>query len=439
MLHLADIYHAFLYQLAGTGSRHMTIESSGISSKFYFDLSAKFSRSFAKENTFESRASFSRNDAYSGVNYSRSNPVNLLENALSDGLGKRIDLETGSRFEPLSRAITKNILAFVKQELYEARGNGANQQELQSIINKARAGIEKGFAEAKDVLQGRFESEPPLEQQIDHAFKRIQRGIDRLDNRFAPNAVELSVSEGDDKNSSVTDINQAQSRQVEFTKTKSVQRSSSFELSIQTQEGDTVNLTIQKSFSKQFSKQATFDGQGFTVNIDRQIQHKEQVSYQVTGDINEQEQAAIDALIKRTDRLADKFYSGNLVDAFQKATRIGIDAEQLANFSVNLRSSQTYEYTKTYREIQGIPVAQQIPSPVEYLGEFVGEVADVTNDDAVAKAVTDPVPVATELFKQITIRDERYAELAFDQSVQVIDQVIEDIANLAEQQLEKAA
>ncbi len=196
-----------------------------------------------------------------------------------------------------------------------------------------------------------------------------------------------------------------------------------------------MNLSIEKFYNKQVSKEATFNEDGFTINIDRQVQRGKEISYQVSGDINEQEQAAIDKLISNIDHLADKFYKGNIADAFQKATSIGIDADQLANFSLNLQSSKTVEVTKTYREVQGVPAAQQTPSPVESIGEFVSDVSQAVNDDVVTNAISDPVPVATELFKQIAVRDERYAQLVFEQSVEVIN----DIAGLAEQQLANAA
>ena len=53
----------------------------------------------------------------------------------------------------------------------------------------------------------------------------------------------------------------------------------------------------------------------------------------------------------------------------------------------------------------------------------------------VRDVISAPVPAATELFKQIAIRDERASQLVFEQSVEVID----DIAGLAEQQLANAA
>lgn len=437
------------------GAVVMTIESSGFSNRFHIDLSARFSRAVTRESSTNIQSSFANNSPAIASNntsfYSRSSSVNLLERALSDGLGKNVDLQSNNNGQSPVKTIAKNVLSFVRQELRDARNSGASEQELQGLLNQARDGIEQGFASAREALQGRFATEPGLETQIERAFNRIQRGLERIDNRFTPNVESIKeqsqtplVTQAVDSDNQSNTIGSSQSNatqsqlqttQIEFSKTRDVQATRSFELSIKTQEGDTVNLSIEKFYNKQVSKEATFNQDGFSVNIDRQVQKGKEISYQVSGDINEQEQAAIDKLIKNVDRLADKFYSGNFAGALQKATRIGIDADQLANFSLNLQSSKTVEVTKTYREVQGIPAAQQAPSPVESIGEFVGEVAQTVNDDAVTNVISDPVPVATELFKQIAIRDERFAQLVFEQSVEVID----DIASLAEQQLANAA
>ncbi len=439
----------------------MTIESSGFSSRFHFDLSASISRTVSRESSANSQTGISHDFVAKGLHnngfYSRSDSVSLLEKALSDGLGKNVDLQE-NRYEQFSaKTIAKNVLSFIRQELSNARSNGASEQALQGIVDKARDGIEQGFASASEALKGRFETQPGLERELDKAFNKIQRGLELIDNRFAPNVesvdsqnTELSnaqsgqvTSNSDTGNNVVSTAGsgvgnseeQIKTTQIEYSKTRDVQASRSFELSIKTQEGDTVNLSIQKFYNKQVSKEAVFNEDGFTVNIDRQIQKGKEISYQVNGDINEQEQAAIDKLIKNVDRLADKFYTGNFAGAFQTATSIGIDADQLANFSLNLQSSRTVEVTKTYKEVQGIPSAQQTPSPVESLGEFVGDVAQAVDDDVVTEVISDPVPVATELFKQIAIRDERYAQLVLEQSVEVVD----DIAGLAAQQLANAA
>lgn len=416
----------------------MTIENSGLSGRFHFDLSANFSRAVTRESSSNFQSSVPRDTSIASNNnnvYSRTSSVNLLEKALSDGLGKKVELQSSNNGQSPVKTIAKNVLSFVRQELRDARNSGASEQELQGLVNQAREGIEQGFASAKEALQGRFDSEPRLERQIERAFNRIERGLDRIDNRFTPNIVSNNAQNEPDSGVANTTTESVQSpvqsTQIEFSKTRSVQASKSFDLSIKTQEGDTVSINIEKFFNKQVSKEATFNEDGFTVNIDRQVQKGKEISYQVNGDINEQEQAAIDKLIKNVDRLADKFYSGNFAGAFQKATRIGIDADQLANFSLNLQSSKTVEVTKTYREVQGIADTSAASSPVEAIGEFVGEVAQITNDDTVTDTISEPVPVATELFKQIAIRDERSAQLVFEQSVDVID----DFAALIEDQL----
>lgn len=429
----------------------MAIESAGISSKFHFDLSTRYSNTSSTASSVRTNAN--EVDSYQGEErkYTRANAINLLERTLTDSLGKRLDFDSGGRFESPVRSITKNILSSVRNELREARNGGASERDLQVIINQASEGIQKGFSQAKDILQSRFNETPQLERQIERAFDRVQRGLERIDNRFAPNIDNLSESGNlETKQSSIRpEVNAAvvstqqeeldQAIQVEFAKTRNVNRERSFELSIQTQDGDTINLSIEKSVSKQVEKQAIINEEGFSVSYSKNVQRDKQVSYEVSGDINQQEQTAIDALLKKVNRLADKFFDGNFAGAFRKATRIGIDTGQLASFSLNLQSSKVVEVTKSYREVQGIQTAQDAKSPVESLGDFVYGVADVANEDVVSNVLANPVPVATELFKQVAVRDERYAELVFEQSVEVVDEAIEGIADLAEQQLAQAA
>ena len=419
----------------------MTIDSNTLGNRFHFDLTARYSRNVEREYSSNFQREPAENSGYyskAGF-YRRADSTNVLERALNDSLGKRIDLDNSRGNISTARAIAKNVLSFVRNELREARNSGASEEELQNIVNQAREGIEQGFNSAREALQGRLGDESRLDRQIERAYNKIQRGLERLDNRFTPNVETTPTEETPNQPPVVAEGEETappsappvSTSRIEFTKTIEVLRSRSFDLSIETQEGDTVTFSIEQFYSKQASKEFVKDENGFSVNVDRQTARGEEISYKVNGDINEQEQAAIDALIKKVDRLADKFYSGNIAGAFRKATRVGIDAEQLASFSLNLQSSKSVEITKTYKEIQGVPAEQQLPAPVEQVGEFVGEVNDAVSTEPVASTISDPVPVATELFKQIAIRDERYAQLLLEQNVQVID----DIADTAQEQL----
>ena len=439
----------------------MTFESNALGNRYHFDLAARSNRSVEREysNSFQREPTerASRGEYSSAGSYRRAGSLNVLQRTLGDSLGNKVDFDNNVRDSSQARTIAKNVLNFVRQELREARTNGANQAELQTIVNQAREGIEQGFNSAREVLQGRAE-DSRLDRQIERAYNKIQRGLERLDNRFTPNvettpeATEPGEAAANDKliaslggyiinpqafratnPPSPTEVEPVS--RIEYTKTFDLQLSRSFDLSITTQEGDTVNFTIEQTFNKQANKEYVEDENGITINVDRQTSRGEEIAYNVRGDINEQEQAAIDALIKNVDRLADKFYSGNVYGAFKKAASVGIDAEQLAGFSLDLQSSKTVEITKTYREVQGVAAEQQLPSPVEQVGEFVGEVNEVVNEEPVATTIADPVPVATELFKQIAIRDERVAQLQLEQSVQLID----DLAETVEQQLENTA
>ncbi len=174
----------------------MTIESSGFSNRFHFDVSANFSRTVTRESSTNLLSSITQNPKVIESNnnslYSRSRSVDLLERALSDGLGKKVDLQANNNGQSPVKAIAKNILSFVRQELRDARNSGASEQQLQGLLDQARKGIEQGFASAKEALQGRFETEPRLEKQLERAFNRIQRGLERIDNRFTPNVESIN-------------------------------------------------------------------------------------------------------------------------------------------------------------------------------------------------------------------------------------------------------
>ena len=423
----------------------MTFESNSLSNRFHFDLNARSTPYNAKEYA----GNFQRPSAEPAGNYTKAGfyrsaqSINVVERALSDALGKRIETEPSRNESSFARTIAKNVLTAVRNELREARATGAGEQTLQSIVDQARAGIERGFESAREALQGRLANEPRLDRQVERVYNKIQRGLDRLDNRFTPNSASAPaattpspvVTEGEQTALPAAPVSPATNSRIEYTKSIEVLRSRSFDLSIETQEGDTVTFSIEQFYNKQASKELVKDEKGFRVNVERQSTRGEQISYQVNGDINQQEQAAIDALIKKVDRLADNFYSGNVAAAFRKATRVGIDADQLASFSLNLQSSKSVEITKTYKEVQGVPVAQQLPSPVEQVGDFVGQVNEAVIAAPVAATISDPVPVTTELFKQIAIRDERFAQLLLEKNVQIID----DLAATAQQQLANAA
>lgn len=428
----------------------MTIQTTNLSRVFNIDLRSTniLTQTSSIASAYSTKV---HNESLAGDAYTTSKSFAILERTLNANLSKPVDASFNTQGESPVREIAKNILTAVRQELREARSNGAGEQELQDIINQAYEGVKKGFSEAKDVLQGRFENEPRLERQIDRAFNRVLRGLERIDNRFTPSVESfenkknnLSGQLVEKKTSPVYAdflIQQAndQPKQVEFSKIRNVEKLRSFELSIQTQEGDTINVNVQKSLSKQVTKQAELSEEGFSATYSKEVQRDKQVSYEVAGNISDAEQTAINALLKKVNRLADKFFDGNVINAFKKATRIGIDSEQLANFSLNVQSTRTVEVTKTYREVQGISPTQQTQSPVETLGEFVGGVAEIVSQPEVSDVVADAVPVTTELFKQVAIRDERYAQLAIEQNVEVVDQAIDGVSALAESLLMQAA
>ena len=124
----------------------MTFESNALGNRFHFDLSANFNRTVEREYSSNFQRDAAERSGFGNYSkagfYRAANSINVLERALSDGLGKNIDFNNDRRDTSPARIIARNVLGFVRQELREARENGASEEGLQRIVDQARKGIE---------------------------------------------------------------------------------------------------------------------------------------------------------------------------------------------------------------------------------------------------------------------------------------------------------
>ena len=79
--------------------------------------------------------------------------------------------------------------------------------------------------------------------------------------------------------------------------------------------------------------------------------HEVNFFYSVEGELDDEERAAIEALIKDVNSLQKDFFSGNVDQAFEKALELGFDNEQISNFSMDLKQTKTSYVSQTYTEI----------------------------------------------------------------------------------------
>lgn len=131
----------------------------------------------------------------------------------------------------------------------------------------------------------------------------------------------------------------------------SVERDASFDLSIETADGDiaTISFTQSQSFSAAGSAQRT--GSGLALQSSRSDKTDMQIA--VTGELDAQELASINDLMKQVGGVAEDFFAGDLKQAIKAAAAIGIggQSDTLSAFSFDLQRQEVRRAVTVYESV----------------------------------------------------------------------------------------
>ncbi|MFQ3218994.1 MAG: hypothetical protein ACJAUL_000088 [Paraglaciecola sp.] len=289
--------------------------------------------------------------------------------------------------------IARNVLKFAGGAIKHAQNKGADDQALTSLFEQVRSGVLKGVAMAEKDLGGIMNDE--IKTGIVSSRNAIEQGLQKLQNEIL---------------SQVAIPQTQQTQKVQISQQASYQRSDSGELSIHTRDGDKVNIrfenfdvfevnsqtrvesnrqsiyqqpvvrpqsdatqglvqldidavTTVQSYDAAHSRDLPdkADQQGQTkanVPVTQIYQHFESsaFSFSITGQLGEDEVAAIGKLVTDANGLADEFFNGDIESAFKQALEFGFDEKELTGFALQLtrveqsQSIQTYESVSHFSE-----------------------------------------------------------------------------------------
>jgi hypothetical protein len=289
------------------------------------------------------------------------------------------------------KATAKRILAAVEKGISGA----ATPEERAALLDKARQGIEQGFADARDVLTGMGALQGKLERNIDKTYDRVMKGLDRLEK--SPGAVDESKgpksAEGAQAMLAVAGTCQAES--------------GSLSLIVKTAEGDAVTVRLShESYSEQTAYAAK--GPGFkAAGSSASAYSKDAISYSVEGDLSDAELKAIGALTKDIGQLANRFFDGDVKSAFEQATDLGFDNKQLAGFSLELSHTVTRSAVAAYQTVSQAtgapedkaPAAPVPASPVTTAVAAIADLRDVYQSAAKRGKLENPKQAVGDLFE----------------------------------------
>ena len=138
----------------------------------------------------------------------------------------------------------------------------------------------------------------------------------------------------------------------EFTKFKS--KSSGFEMMVETNDGDLVKVNLNQEFLKfkDRSDEALVKGRFSSSDF----------SFEVSGDLDEGELEALRNLFDQVSELSQKFFNGNVEDAFEFAVDMGLDTSELAGYSLRLFEQTTKAAMRTYGDVANLGQASNANS-----------------------------------------------------------------------------
>jgi hypothetical protein len=215
---------------------------------------------------------------------------------------------------------------------------GAINQALGLFINKhpqdneadffaqVRTGIEKGFNEARDILQSLNVLQGKVAEDIDKTYALVQDGLDRLELK-QPEAVS--------------------SMQYQELSTAMDQAT---KIQIKTQDGDIVNIALSQSFASSQTELQMQQGSTKINSFENSAALHSSFNVSIEGHLDKGEKQAIDDLLQNMHKIADKFFNGDIQSAFNHAQKIGYNVDQIAGFSMDLKMNQSIQAVSAYQQ-----------------------------------------------------------------------------------------
>lgn len=258
-----------------------------------------------------------------------------LSNALSMPPGQAKKSESLFDFEEVS----KNVLGFVKTAVLNAQNNGASDDKLKDMLNQARSGIAAGIEEASDELESSGLMTDDIKAGIAKSNELMNEGLDDFE----------------------SSLDKPKASAINYAQASSYNLSNGAQLTIQTQEGDEIRISFNSEYQHQNASAYQSNNQSESFAYQDSKSYSASFSFEVNGDLNEEEQEAINALMSDLQKVSDDFFSGSLEEAFEQASKINMDTSQLAAFSMNLQQTESLVSVKEYRSsMPGIDLANKL-------------------------------------------------------------------------------
>ncbi|MFG0380561.1 DUF5610 domain-containing protein [Pseudomonas sp. zbq_18] len=311
--------------------------------------------------------------------------------------------------------VADRVLGFIEQRLQSEAASGADSARLESLLVQAHQGVEKGFAEARKILDGMGVLKGKVADDINTTYDKIQKGLQGLERSYGgqPQAAESGLLSA-----------AAYSERV-------AARAETFDLQVTTRDGDRLRISVAAASASWSQSSAVVASDGSTtLAASSRSSGSLQIGgfqVQVEGELDAEERAALEDLFGQVRELSDQFYAGDLAGAFDRALQLDMDASQLASMSLRLTQTTVRQATDAYSTVaqQGGQAASAVnESLVDYAR---GLLAALRSADAVAE---DGKGMLEQLLESGFALDERFSEDMLDKAQKLNQRLLDGLQGL---------
>lgn len=252
------------------------------------------------------------------------------------------DLKPKPKNQPFDfEEVAENVLTFIGGALKLAKQNGADDEKLTEMFEQAKKGVEKGISLARKDLAAFMTEE--LDEGISNSLKAITQGLKNLEEEYFGKPESDTISASQRVAASQEDIS---------------------ELTLRTREGDEVSISFESIQQFQAQQQAAIqqrtgnaEGADDEVRTDAAISQSyeffqsERFSFSVKGELSSEELEDIAQFVEQTSGVVDEFFNGDIQQAFQQASSIGLEDSQITGFALELSRTEQVETVQRYQQV----------------------------------------------------------------------------------------
>ncbi len=304
--------------------------------------------------------------------------VGKLEKVLQKE-GVNLQKISSEDFSP--QTVADRIMSSVQQAYGQFKQSQPEGTDDSEFFSQVREGLEKGFAEARDILDSFGVLQGQISADVDETYQLTMERFDQLESGRGPETV-------------------GKLTEMAF-QSVAMQSERSGQLQIETQEGDIVTVSFSQSAAAS-SSALDVKQQGASLNaFSQSYAYSSEFNISIEGDLNQDEQDALKDLMRQMHKVSNAFFHGNEKAAIRHAMKAGFNGEQIAGFSMDLSMQKSVQAVAAYQQTS-MPEQTVNADLLQQAGDFLNSAKAILADARSAmETMAEPRQAFTDLFANI--------------------------------------